>query len=267
MAAQAVPQSALCSSGIRRLWRAAVKQRILGALFAVFAAAGPAHAQAVLPAFEIATIVRSAGFAPLSPAFRRGETYVMRATRPDGREVRLVVDARRGQIMSAVPVVAAARGGPPGARAYEPMDGDEPGGPDGYIPPPPRGVSGPPVVYEGSRPVIYDRRPLEAVPNVVRGAPPPAILREEGGEPGVLPPPPERFPQRAAPSAAPKSTDRPAAKPAPVKRAAAAPPLPKPKPAAPADAAAADAAPAPDAAPEPQAAPPERKPDTRELPH
>ncbi|HEX5079119.1 MAG TPA: hypothetical protein VFV80_08190 [Geminicoccaceae bacterium] len=240
-----------------------MKRRILGALFAVVglsAMAGPAQAQAMLPAFEIATIVRSAGFAPLSPAFRRGETYVMRATRPDGREVRLVVDARRGRILSAVPVVAAARGG---ARAYGPIDGDEPDGPDGYIPPPPRGVygSGPPVVYEGSRPVIYDRRPLEAIPNAPRADSPPPILREEGGEPGMLPPPPERFPSRAAPPAAPKSTGKPAAKPAPVKRAAAAPPLPKPKPAAPAD------EPAANAAPEPQAAPPESKPDARELPH
>ena len=63
---------------------------------------------------------------------------------------------------------------------------------------------------------------------------------------GMLPPPPERFPQRAAPRRA---------KPKPVKRAAAAPPkqapLPKPKPAAKADA---PPAPAPQAAP--QSAPP-----------
>jgi hypothetical protein len=215
----------------------------------------------MLPAHEVATIVRSAGFVPLSPAFRRGETYVIRATRPDGREVRVMVDARRGQITSAVPVAAATRGGPPRERlgAYERMDDDDPDAPDGYIPPPPRGVyqSGPPVVYEGGRPLIYDRRPAEPVPNARGVDAPPPIVREGGGEPGLLPPPPERFPPRAAPPAAPK----PAAKPAPVKRASAAPPLPKPKPAAAADA----SAPA-DAEPQPQPAP-ERKPDARELPH
>ena len=53
---------------------------------------------------------------------------------------------------------------------------------------------------------------------------PPPLMREERGEHGLLPPPPERFPQRALPPPA-----KPAAKPTPVKRAAATP-LPKAKP-------------------------------------
>lgn len=192
---------------------------------------------AMLPAHEIATIVRSAGFIPMSPAMRRGESYVLRASAPDGREMRVTVNARRGGIVSAVPV-GPAEDAMPGERLgpYERI------APPGYIAAPePPGVyrSGPPVVYEGDRPVIFERRPMEAIPNAPPRGPrvgardiqpdltDPDIMREEG----ALPPPPERFPQRAAPQPA----QKPAAKPAPVKRAAAPPPatpLPKPKPVA-----------------------------------
>ena len=144
----------------------------------------------------------------------------------------------------------------------------------GYIAPPGVYEAGPPVVYEGDRPVIYERRPLEPIPNAPpRNARAPdaadpqlpessPIMREERGNHGLLPPPPERFPQRAAPPPAPK----PAAKPAPVKRAAAAPPatppLPKPRPATEAAKSAPAASPPADAA-----SPPEAKPDARSLPH
>lgn len=96
------------------------------------------------------------------------------------------------------------------------------------------------------------------------------------GEGGLLPPPPERFPQRVAPPAA---NAKPAAKPAQQKPAQkqnaaqpkpqektassgtqpAKPPVPKPKPAAPA---ASSPAPAPAAAP-----PPAKKPESEEVPH
>ncbi len=243
---------------------------------------------ALLPAHEIATIVRSAGFVPLSPAVRRGERYVLRATARDGREMRVIVDARGGGIVSAVPVPAEVA--MPGEKLgpYERMAAP------GYIPPlePPPGVhqSGPPVVYEGDRPLIYDRRPLEPVPPAPpsRGTrlgarepgpelvEPPPIMRDEG----TLPPPPERFPQRAMPGPAQKPAAKPAAKPgdspaekpAPVKRAAAPPsatPLPKPKPAAdPGPATGAKPAEAVPAAA--QAAPaesPQGKIDPRSLPH
>ena len=68
----------------------------------------------------------------------------------------------------------------------------------------------------------------------------PHVITADPDRSGMLPPPPERFPQRAAPAAQPK----------PVKRAAAAPPqqapLPKPKPAA-----KPDASPAPQLVPQP----------------
>jgi hypothetical protein len=83
----------------------------------------------------------------------------------------------------------------------------------------------------------------------------PNVIRADPDRSGMLPPPPERFPQRAAPPAQPK----------PVKRAAAAPPkqapLPKPKPAA-----TSDVAPpaAPQAAPDPAQ---QTAPGSDETPH
>jgi hypothetical protein len=225
---------------------ARVKQRIrCAALAAIGLSAGAAMAeplrmtQAMLPAHEIATIVRSAGFTPLSPVTRRGEFYVLRAAGRDGREMRLVVGARGGDIRSAVPVVPAAV---PGERLgpYERMGPYEAIVPDGYVGPPGGYAAEPPIVYEGDRPL---RRPLQPIPNAptrsgraavpdagsIPGSDQQAIMTPERGEGGLLPPPPERFPQRAMPA-------KPAAKPAPVSRAAAAPPsvppLPKPRPAA-----------------------------------
>jgi len=254
-----------------------VKQRLLGAVTALGLSVAAAQADPVrlaqaipglLPAPEIAAIVRSAGFEPLSPAMRRGDSYVLRAARRDGREVRLVISARSGEIVSATPVVAAG----PGGERLGPMDG-----PPGYVPPP--------IIHERDIPM---RRPLANVPRSPDGLVPemdepmppsgaaPNVPREERGEHGLLPPPPERFPPRAAPAPAPPQ--KPAAKPAPVKRASATP-LPKPRPAGsetsatpeeqpqqpPAPAAAPSAAPPP-AAPAPSAAP-AGKVDPRSLPH
>jgi len=278
-----------------------VKQRILYAALAALAlpVATSAAAEtvritqaapAMLPAHEIATIVRSTGLNPLSPAVRRGESYVLRAVGPDGREMRVVVDARYGEIMSIVPVVSASRSAPPGARRgpYESTGSYDPIAPDGYVAAGPATVyqSGPPIVYEGDRPLLYERRPMSPIPNApppragqnvappdVAGLTPPSeprIMTPERGEHGLLPPPPERFPQRAAPQPAPKSAPKSAAKPAPVKRAAAASatPLPKPRPGV--WSAATTSAPpsAADASPMPPAIP-ESKPggDASALPH
>jgi hypothetical protein len=243
----------------------------------------------MLPAHEIATIVRSAGFVPTSPAIRRGEIYVLRASAPDGREMRLTVEARRGRILAARPVpdeiaLPGERLGP-----YERMV------PPGYIDAdePDEDVvrSGPPVVYEGGRPLIYERRPAEPIPSGPGGtqlgargssqdiAAPPPIMRDDG----PLPAPPERFPQRASPPPTAKPAARPqpakpaADKPAPVKRAAAGPPpLPKPKPPAASaeepskqswESQAAESQAAPPAADKPPAAPAPAKSDPRALPH
>ena len=256
-----------------------MKHPLLCALTAIALSASAASADPVrvtqaipglLPAGEVAAIVRSAGFVPLSPAMRRGNSYVLRASAPDGREMRVIVGARSGEIVSALPVVAAA---PVGERLgpYERMDGPPP--PQGYIRP------APPIIYENDRPMARPMAPIPngtprtahtAVPETREYLPPP-IMREERGEHGLLPPPPDRSPSRTG--AMPPPAERPVAKPAPVKRAAATP-LPKPRPAIEANAspeesaatppvAAAPAAPAP----APAAPAPEGKVDPRSLPH
>ena len=227
----------------------------------------------LLPAGEVAAIVRSAGFVPLSPVVFRGNSYVLRASAPDGREMRVIVGARNGEILSARPVVAA---GPGGERlgAYERMDG----------PPPPHGYVPPPIMHDNDRPMARPQAVIpSAPPRTARGAvpetpdymPPPsaepsAIMREERGEHGLLPPPPDRFPSRtgAVPPA-----EKPAARPAPVKRAAA-PPLPKPRPPVEANASTEEPAATPPVAtapsapaPAPAAPVPEGKVDPRSLPH
>jgi hypothetical protein len=201
-----------------------------------------------LPPREIIEIVRSDGFDPLGQPVRRGPNYVLRAVDDTDREVRLVINARSGDILSVTPVATASRL-PPSA-SMGPYEQVAPR----YVPPGPPGAyrGGPPVVYEDDGPPGYGRPPAP-VPNASSGyarpqnpnavpadrdddgyppapnsrplrsteIPPPAA-----GQDGLLPPPPERFPQRAAPPAPPK--------PKPVQRAATAPPktapLPKPRP-------------------------------------
>jgi hypothetical protein len=207
----------------------------------------------VLPPHEILTILRSTALNPIGRPVRRGDTYVLRAIDEDyGDEVRVVVDARNGEILSMTPAAGGARTASPGAGigSAEPM-------------PPGAYRSGPPIIYEEGPPPGYGRPPAmipgaipapppgrySSAPPTAPGAPlgvpvapgtsasaPPSEsqgLVAPGNDAGPLPAPPERFPQRAAPP--------PAAKPAPPpRRAAAAPPssapsssstpLPKPRP-------------------------------------
>jgi hypothetical protein len=203
-------------------------------------------APGVLPPYEIVTIIRSTGLDPLGRPMRRGAHYVLHAVGDDDREVRVLVNARSGKILSVTPVETASRLLPGAAvERYEPMPSA------GYIPPgwPELYEAEPPVIYEGERPVIYEGEPPVIYgprpPADVPMAPPPGryatppdradappvseprvITAIEPGRAGLLPPPPERFPQRVPPAAA--------AKPKPAKRAVAAlpkqPPLPKPRP-------------------------------------
>lgn len=107
---------------------------VLAVLFGVAALFGtgrPALAQApgaALPPFEILTIIRSLDFEPLEEPQRRGGVYRLRALDFDGEEVRLVVDARRGRVISATPVFASAPPPPP-PRGYVVVPGP------GYLPP------------------------------------------------------------------------------------------------------------------------------------
>jgi hypothetical protein len=57
-----------------------------------------------LPAYEILTVARSMGFKPLSEPSRRGPYYVFQAVDQRGQEVRVVADARFGDIVSVAPI-------------------------------------------------------------------------------------------------------------------------------------------------------------------
>jgi Meckel syndrome type 1 protein len=342
-----------------------VKQRWIVAALWVLAFSAPAAAAdplrlaqaveaGVLPPHEIITIVRSTRLDPIGRPVLRGPNYVVRALDETDREMRVIVSARRGEILRIVPVQTASRMPPPGggyaAEPYERMERYErvaPGpryvAPEGYrygsrppviddddddlpyeqqAPRPPGNLPGaasrpgtapPPRTGYADPPPVIRSTPPASGPGIARGTdlpppssgalPPPSGARtvttapprgaspsqqsasrdvytpEPDREGGMLPPPPERFPQRVAP--APE-------KPKPVKREAssAAPkaaPLPKPKPATPvsatapkpaapatAPAASAPAAPPPAAetkteAPKPQPLP-EQKPAVEQKP-
>jgi hypothetical protein len=149
-------------------------------------------AQAQLPPYEILTIIRSTGLDPLSQPVLRGSAYVLRAIDNSGEEVRVVVDAHQGRILSVRPVAAVS--------TYEAP-------PPGYGPPP---VYGPdpryPPPYEYDSDAVYE--PMEPA------GPPPVIYG----------------PRASLPASKPLQSSKPAAaakKPAPAPRSAAvAPPKP-----------------------------------------
>ena len=258
-----------------------MKRKVIYAALAVLALSAPAAAQGYgpggLPPHEILTILRSTGLDPLGQPVRRGPNYVLRAIDERDREVSVVVSARSGDVLSVMPVQTASRMPPPrGGLTWGPYERMPPG----YVPP--GGYrAGSPVDDDDDEPNIVDNPNAPRPPGVVPGAPPmrssnaaplpprsgaiarrdapplaePNVITADPDRGGMLPPPPERFPQRAVPAAPPK----------PVKRAAATPPkqapLPKPKPAAQVDA---PAAPPPQAAPEPAQ---QTAPASEETPH
>jgi hypothetical protein len=234
-----------------------VKPRIVYATLAALVLAAPASAEPLrlaqamgpdlLPPHEILTIVRSTGLDPLGQPIRRGPNYVLRAVDSDDREVRVVVNARHGVVVRVVPIMSASRL-PPGMTIgpYERMEPYRPAPPDEYTSPGPGRYGTPPSVAYEDEPDGNAPRPPGTVPGAPRpsvsalpppvitatppvSAPPLADRRDisstEPGD-GLLPPPPERLPQRAPPPAAAKGK--------PVKRTVAAipklAPLPKPRP-------------------------------------
>lgn len=142
-----------------------------------------AQAAAVLPPFEVITIVRSLGLDPLGRPVRQGGTYVLRALDDFDREMRVVVDARSGRVLSAVPVVSSSawrRGrdgwldedarlvpprGVPGGRRTVPRPFDDDDDDDFAATPPP--ASAPPAVIRAPR----DGDRTDSIP-ATRSAPP-----------------------------------------------------------------------------------------------
>lgn len=274
-----------------------VKRSMIYTALAALALSTPAAAQGYPPGgppgamapYEILTMLRSTGFDPIGQPIRRGPNYVLRAIDERDREVSLVISARSGDILSVTPMQTASRMPPPGVTMgpYERMPPGyiPPGGPRGYgapiiddddeaLPPPGFGYNAPrpPGSMPGALP-----RSSNAAPPPPRGgsmrpdddddvASPPSgsgarnVIPADPDRSGMLPPPPERFPQRAAPSVPPK--------PKPVTRAAAAAPkaapLPKPKPGTTADA---PVAPAQQAWPSTPVPAPAKSPPVEETPN
>jgi hypothetical protein len=177
---------------------------------------GFARPDDAFPPYEVAAILRSAGFLPLGGPVRRGGFYVVAAVHPRGDDGRVVIDAYSGRIVRFVPaadVTRASRGdemmlvyqGP----TFPPPDGARP------APPPPPAIAARPV----APPLSSMRgvpRPPRSVPNVASRSP----------SSGPVTPKPR-------PQAAPDKPDTAQAPPVPApvdtKPAAASPPLvPKP---------------------------------------
>jgi hypothetical protein len=137
-----------------------------------------------LPPYEIVTIVRSAGLDPIDRPVRRGPNYVLHAIGQDDQEVRVIVGARRGEIIRIVPIMAASR--MPPARGgvamgpYERMDGYEPARPaPSYV--------APGGYRTGARPPAPDDDDDESYNDAPR---PPAAVPGAAPRPGYAPSPP-----------------------------------------------------------------------------
>jgi hypothetical protein len=173
--------------------------KILATLAAVAAlsAASPVTAQnygvqptgAVLPPYEVLTIIRSMGFNPANPPALRGPVYVVRAFDDDDSPVRIVVDARSGH------VIGVRESGPnPGYAAAAP-------GRLGAFPAPretvPPGMVPPAAVSAGS---MYETQPYLAPP-------PPKHPKIAARTPTPRPRPAQATDERAAvPPAVPSTT-------------------------------------------------------------
>jgi hypothetical protein len=193
--------------------------------------AGPGPSDPALPPYEIMSIVRSTGLAPLTRPMRRGPYYVLVAVDRVGRQMRVVVDAQLGDIVNLRPALAVASYGPefgrpnglPGAAAPLPDTaggsaayGPHPGGDSAVPPTPPRSI------------------PNARAASAPNAATPPPPTRMTVAEPALPPPPPLPRPRPklalndapAAPSApAAASPPAPAAPPAPSGTSEAAKPI------------------------------------------
>ena len=168
----------------------------------------------VMPVQEIGKILRANGFVPQATPVRNGEAYQVRAIDRRGRQVRVAIDARYGDILMVRPIAMV----PPGAygpRPYGPPPGyhgdDMPTGAIGAYPPPGAGHAAalapahPPV----PRPKPATKPAVAATPSTPQAAP---------AAPASAVPPPASVPEAPAPAA---TTSAPAASPP-----AAAPSLP-----------------------------------------
>jgi hypothetical protein len=165
--------------------------------------ASPELSDPVLPPYEIMSIVRSTGLAPLTRPMRRGPYYVLVAVDRVGRQMRVVVDAQLGDIVNLRPALA------PGS--YGPELGRPVAMPGGALPPTDTGGA---AAGYGPRPgseSALTPTPPRSIPNVrpVNATPPsaPPSSRMAVAEPALPPPPPLPRPRpKLALNATPAST-------------------------------------------------------------
>jgi hypothetical protein len=185
---------------------------------------GPRSYDQGLPPYEVMRVVRSTGLVPLTRPMRRGSTYVVVASNRSGGQVRVVIDAATGDIVTVNPM--AAMPPPYGSQPFYPngAPSEEPGGTYGMVPRP----DGPPPPVP---PRDVPRAPVAAAP----ASPPPP-----GGAPRLLDQP------KTAHATTGQAT--PALASAPVRT-----PLPRPRPKFAANDGASASAPTPKVAPPPPA--------------
>jgi hypothetical protein len=145
-----------------------------------YVAPGSGYGEPGLPAYAIMSIVRSTGLTPLTRPMRRGSNYVLVAIDRSGRQMRLVVDARRGAILNMRPAVAAA---PPYYGPYPGPYGAVPSGAPAYGAP----------LYGAAPPYGQAAAPIE----------PPVTAAPPAEAPLALPPAPRSIPHAANDAAAP----------------------------------------------------------------
>jgi hypothetical protein len=176
--------------------------------------AGPGLSDPALPPYEIMSIVRSTGLAPLTRPMRRGPYYVLVAVDRVGRQMRVVVDAQLGDIVNLRPALAAGSYGPelgrpvgpPGTAAappdvaganaaYGPRPGGELYGTHPSVPPHPaaeNALSPPPRPVPNARTAPALGAPVSnaTAPNVAAPNEPVPSTRVAVAEPGLPPAPP-----------------------------------------------------------------------------
>jgi len=167
--------------------------------------AGPAYApDPSMPSHEVAAILRSRGFLPMSGPVRRGEYYIVTAMHESGERGRVVINAFSGRFVEFLPAsqVAVAPRRDEMVLVYQGPTFPPPGV-SRIVPPPP-----PPPIARGVP------RPPAAIPRVASRTPP------------VSPKPrPQSAPQRPETAQAPPVLAPPALAPVQTKPAAASPPL------------------------------------------
>lgn len=95
---------------MKKMMRIALAKVAFAATVSFVIAGGSQRVQAsepnTLPGYEIAAAVRAVGFDPIDEPIRGGSYYMLHAYDPYGIEMRVMVDAQFGGVLSVAPVNA-----------------------------------------------------------------------------------------------------------------------------------------------------------------